>query len=762
MKSTSERLEILRSEHQKNSTVFKPLFYRLREPNDLRNFTELLSTPGIVVVDHILEQVSEFVKLQNPHRRFSTEDLKIETEKHIGDTDLNEYGLWAYYPWSKRLVHILDEEEFIEVRTSRNQYKITREERDTLATKKIGIIGLSVGQSVSVTLAMERICGELRLADFDLLELTNLNRIRTGLHNLGLAKVYSVAREIAEIDPFIKIICFPEGLNENNLDAFFTEGGKLDLLVEESDGFDIKILSRYKARELRVPVIMEASDKCMVDVERFDLEPDRNILHGIVKHLDVATLKSLTTNEEKIPYMLDVLGLSSTSPRLRASMLEMQQTISTWPQLASAVTMGGGITADVSRRMLLNQFTDSGRYYVDIDVLIGNKTEENKNKKEPDTLKVWTGDAMRKTISGLKEKKTSSIDLKDLDALVEAGAAAPSYANKQPWKWFADQQGLFLFKEAKASFHDPELQNTFISLGAAIENVMLKAEELGYKIACELSPLDSEKDFIAAFYFQREEIKKISELSPYIFKRQTNRKIGNGNAIKPGYLAELQTITDHIPGADLTLITSKKEIDGFAKVAGAIERIRLLDPVAHEDYFKNEIRWANSQEITDGLDVKTLELPPSVLTAFEVISDPKVAQLLNQWNKGVAFEKLTQTSVASSSAIGIVTVPDASLRNLIMGGRVVEKIWLNATKNSLAFQPICLPLTFFKHLANENKNETFSTKTFYEVEALKFQLSLIFRKLESREAVFLFRLSEAEPSLTRSLRKPLNEIYFKS
>ena len=46
---------------------------------------------------------------------------------------------------------------------------------------------------------MERICGEIRLADFDILELTNLNRIRTGVHNLGLSKTYSVAREISEI-----------------------------------------------------------------------------------------------------------------------------------------------------------------------------------------------------------------------------------------------------------------------------------------------------------------------------------------------------------------------------------------------------------------------------------------------------------------------------------------------------------------------------------------------------------------------------------
>lgn len=83
------------------------------------------------------------------------------------------------------------------------------------------------------------------------------------------------------------------------MDMFFTDGGNLDLLVEESDGFDIKILCRHKARDLRIPVIMEASDRCMVDVERFDLEPKRDILHGLVNHLDIDTLKKLKTNEGK-------------------------------------------------------------------------------------------------------------------------------------------------------------------------------------------------------------------------------------------------------------------------------------------------------------------------------------------------------------------------------------------------------------------------------------------------------------------------------
>src|SRR3954470_24461107 len=119
----------------------------------------------------------------------------------------------------------------------------------SLAVRAVGIVGLSVGQSVAVTMAMERSCGELRLADFDRLELTNLNRLRAGVHELGLPKVILAARQIAEIDPFLPVRCFPEGITAHNLDRSLLEDGPLSLLVEECDSMDIKVLCRERARE---------------------------------------------------------------------------------------------------------------------------------------------------------------------------------------------------------------------------------------------------------------------------------------------------------------------------------------------------------------------------------------------------------------------------------------------------------------------------------------------------------------------------------
>src|SRR5262249_55544663 len=148
---------------------------------------------------------------RHPARRLSAAQLELLTKRHLHGLTADQYGVWVYYPWSGRLVHILDEDEFAELRTNRNRYKITPEEQATLAQKRLGVVGLSVGQMVALTLALERSFGELRLADFDRVDLSNLNRIRTGVHCLNVPKAYVTAREIAEIDPYLRITVFPEG-----------------------------------------------------------------------------------------------------------------------------------------------------------------------------------------------------------------------------------------------------------------------------------------------------------------------------------------------------------------------------------------------------------------------------------------------------------------------------------------------------------------------------------------------------------------------
>lgn len=351
--------------------LYMPLFFRPANAGERKKLEELhRSTPQLRTYDRLHAQLQELVRIATPWRSFTPTELNEAVDRHLNGIPPEEYGVWVYYPWSLRLVHLLDEKEFRQVRTDRNRNKITREEQDLLATKKVGVIGLSVGQSVSLTLALERCCGEIRLADHDTLDLSNLNRIRSGVHDLGVNKAVLAAREIAEIDPFLKVVCYTEGITAGNIDAFFTEGGTLDVLAEECDSVDMKILAREKARELAVPVVMDTSDRGMIDVERFDRERGRPIMHGALEGLELPSPGEKPTPDQRMAISLAFAGKDSLSDRMKASLPLIGKELSTWPQLASGVCLGGAAATDVIRRILLGDPVPSGRTHIDLEQLI--------------------------------------------------------------------------------------------------------------------------------------------------------------------------------------------------------------------------------------------------------------------------------------------------------------------------------------------------------------------------------------------------------
>lgn len=360
MKFINNLDEISQSEH---------LILQPEDSSEMDLINQLASDPRVQVLDQIKSQIAEWIKLSNPKVTFSKDALKDEVNKFLKKNG-SQYGNWVYYPWRNTLVRILPQAEFIEVRTIRNKYKITKEEQKTLNTKKIGVIGLSVGQSVALGLAIERVFGELRIADFDHVELGNMNRIRTSLVNLGVKKTTIVKREIAEIDPYLKVTVYEEGIHDDNIEAFFCEDGKLDLLIEECDNIKMKIQSRLMAKSLRIPVLMDTSDRGMLDIERFDLDSNLPIFNDKLKEFGPENLLLDNFDKKQKQILGAILDFEKLSERAQISIKEIGKTITNWPQLASSVIMGGGICTHLSRQILLGHQVKSGRFYVDMDEIV--------------------------------------------------------------------------------------------------------------------------------------------------------------------------------------------------------------------------------------------------------------------------------------------------------------------------------------------------------------------------------------------------------
>ncbi len=234
----------------------------------------------------------------------------------------------------------------------------------------------------------------------------------------------------------------------------------------------IKIVSRQKAKALRIPVVMDTSDRGLIDVERFDLEPERPIMHGLVEHLDLSKAAEARTNEEKLPFVIPIIGLDTMSKRMKASMLEIESTVTTWPQLASSVALGGALVADVHRRIALGTFTDSGRWFVDPEELIGAKTYEgidtstlSSHLEIPPELQV---EDMRAAVQQLPNSHTGIQPLSEDTALrlAEAASLAPSGGNSQPWRFFATQDTFVIFLDPKHAYSTVDPGQLYARLGS--------------------------------------------------------------------------------------------------------------------------------------------------------------------------------------------------------------------------------------------------------------------------------------------------------
>ena len=123
-----------------------------------------------------------------------------------------------------------------------------RTSSERLARLCVAVAGLSVGRAVVSTLAHEGIGGELRLADFDVLDLSNLNRVTGGVADVGVSKVVLAAREVAELDPYIRVVAFPRGVRGGDDRDVRRRRRRV---VDECDGLEIKLLLREHARAAR-------------------------------------------------------------------------------------------------------------------------------------------------------------------------------------------------------------------------------------------------------------------------------------------------------------------------------------------------------------------------------------------------------------------------------------------------------------------------------------------------------------------------------
>jgi tRNA A37 threonylcarbamoyladenosine dehydratase/nitroreductase len=718
---------------------------------------------GFTVHDALGDQLAELIETREPAVDLSPDALRGRIAAHLRGLPLAEHGTWFLFPWSRRAVHVLPEAEFRELRASRNRNKISSEEQERLRALRIGVVGLSVGSASAVALAMEQVGAELYLADFDRLSLSNLNRLRAGVHELGVPKAVLTARAISELDPYVRVRPFLDGITDANMDAFLRPGGRpLDLLVEECDDLYLKVRVREAARALRIPVVMETSDRGLLDVERFDLEPDRPIFHGLLGDVDAEKLRGLGTYD-KVPIVLRILGERTVSPRLAASLVEVRSTLRTWPQLASAVSLGAAVVTDTARRIALGQLTSSGRFYVDLDELVRDGAGAVPLGAEEATPAVVEEARSAHAAPALAPAvvRSAAPSVEEIRALVRFATLAPSGGNCQPWRFSWDGERLRLVHDAarSRSFLDYRELASWLAFGAVAENVALAAAGMGLDVAVDLVPGD--RSAVCDLRFARARAApshRASALAAAIPERVTNRQLSPRAPLAPGARDALVRAAAEVPGAALHLVEDADRLAEAGEILGRGDRLRFLSRTMHREMM-HELRWTADEvrRTRDGLDVTTLELSPADLAGLRVMSSWAAMDLVGRLGGGRALEKPARKTIAAASAVGLVSVPSRTREAYFAGGRAMQRVWLEATALGLAFQPMA-PLTYLFARLELGGGEGLSPAEAAALGELRRRFGAVFPDASGRGEPMLFRVAQAPPPTARSLRRAVADV----
>ncbi len=342
----------------KGVDINRPEILDFKRPDDRRRIAALRRKHYIRVVDDMEEQLRELAVVKRPKLLREGKKPAVKNDPTIGK--------WIYLPWKQALVHLLDKKNYERVRLSRNRDLILPEEQAKFDRARIGIAGLNVGNPAAVCLALEGGGNRMKLADIDALSVSNLNRFRAGIGELGINKVYISAHQAYEINPYADITVYDTGISRDTIDGFLSKP-RIDVLVEEMDNLPLKILIRERARHFRIPVVMVTGSgpDVVIDVERFDKDPNLPLLNGHLKKRIIE--QSLSPDirdypfEKKIALARDFMGAEVLHPRLVRSFPLVGTTLAGIPQLAESSFLRGAAVTYVVRRIVTGKPMPSGR-----------------------------------------------------------------------------------------------------------------------------------------------------------------------------------------------------------------------------------------------------------------------------------------------------------------------------------------------------------------------------------------------------------------
>lgn len=262
----------------------------------------------------------------------------------------------------------------------RNRYLIDQREQVKLENTVGAFFGLSVGSHAAITWATQSRARHIKIADPDSISTTNLNRIKVGYKQIGKLKAGVIKQELMKISPNIQVDVLYDKKDEKMMN--FCMSTKTDFIVDAVDDLKSKLVLRKIAKSLRLPLIMptDVGNNVFIDIERYDINPNQEYFLGRVTNIENIDFDKLSL-KEKLNLIYKLIGFEDHSSKMLWSLANIGKEVLTWPQLASAATISGGLVTTALTKIITGESLDAGRYIFSVDRIFAKEQISEKEEK---------------------------------------------------------------------------------------------------------------------------------------------------------------------------------------------------------------------------------------------------------------------------------------------------------------------------------------------------------------------------------------------
>jgi len=309
---------------------------------------------------------------------------------------------------------------------------------------------------------------------------------------------------------------------------------------------------------------------------------------------------------------------------------------------------------------------------------------------------------------------------------------APSGHNTQPWKFSIKNSSILIYPDysRRLPVVDPDDHALFISIGCALENLIIAANHMGYGAEVECFPADEEKDCIRVT-IKKEKVEFDPDLFNAIPNRQATRSRYDGRQIPAEDLEKLKQAGKQ-DKVSFLLFTDEKKIEPIIEF---VKEANILQ-FRNKSFVNELIKWIrfskkDALESRDGLNSSSMGLPfiPTWLGKF----------ILNTFATPDGEAKKCEKLIRGSSGLALFIAESNDIQSWVNVGRSFERVVLKATTLNIKHAHMNMPCE--------------------EIEIRKkFQMHL---GLKNEHPLLLLRIGYSNP-MPKSYRRPVEEILIES